>query len=189
VFAVFMLSGCNGSQSAGDRGYYPIDSLLDFQVRYLSENKATVHKSSLMQGDKSDNDYVPADTVDWNKELEIFRTLNSINKPVNRDKYVSTDQKDTRSNLTVRSFTTREELPVKYLKIFYQETPKNIRRLEAQYEEENAMYHSTRFLTMEFEDASRNSVLIYYGISGAQKMILGDSVQYNIRAQVAIPGK
>jgi hypothetical protein len=93
---------------------------------------------------------------------------------------------DSKSNLTVKSFATTEDLPVRFLKIYYQKSLSQLRKIEAQYNEANSLYSSRRFLTMEFENVYNKTILTSYSISGGQKMFLDDSVQYNIDANIVL---
>lgn len=184
IFLVLLSSCTNNKKYSG--GLYAVDSLVSAQARYLSENKASLSKTTRL-GDRNDKILiVPKDTVAWKKELEIFAALDIINKPVNRGLYKSQITSDNRSNLSVKSFTTAEELPVKYLKIYYRDTPDKVRLIEAQYDESNALFKSARSLTMEFLEVNNKTVLTSYSIIGGQKMFLGDSVQYDIAGALTI---
>jgi len=130
----------------------------------------------------------------WETELDIFRQLESVNKPVNRSLYAVEKSSDAKSNLEVKTFMGKPEpgkkkveMPVKYLKVYYQNTPDNIRKIEAQYDESNTLYTGSRFLKMEFQQVYNKTVLTSYSITGGQKMFMGDSVSYNISAFVTIP--
>ncbi|MBA4058061.1 MAG: hypothetical protein C0490_25310 [Marivirga sp.] len=186
-FTILLLlhSSCSNNKKYRG-GLYSVDSLVSAQARYLSENKASLSKTTKL-GDRLDKVLViPKDTIAWKKELEIFGALDIINKPINRALYKSEITSDARSNLSVRSFTTTEELPVKYLKIYYRNTPDKVRLIEARYDESNALFKSARSLTMEFLEVNNKTVLTSYSIIGGQKMFLGDSVQYNIAGALTI---
>jgi hypothetical protein len=172
---------------------YNADSLITTQVAYLSEHKARLHKVTTLGDKESEAATVPVGVKDWENELDIFRQLASVNKPVNRRLYAVETSSDAKSNLEVKSFIGKPEdgkkeveMPVKYLKIFYQNTPDNIRKIEAQYDESNALYAGSRFLKMEFQQLYNKTVLTSYSITGGQKMFMGDSVRYNISAFVTI---
>lgn len=185
-FAVFLsLSSCSNSKKVRG-GLYPVDSLISAQARYLSQSRASLSKTTRL-GDRHDKVLVtPKDTIAWKKELEIFAALDIINKPVNRSLYKSEMTSDIRSNLNVRSFTTSEELPVKYLKIYYRGTPDKVRMIEAQYVETNALFKSARSLIMEFVEVNNKTLLTSYSIDGGQKMFLGDTVQYHVAGNLTI---
>ncbi len=185
ITVLALISSCSNHQKSSG-GLYSVDSLVSAQARYLSETKASLSKTTQL-GDRHDKVIVvPKDTIAWKKELEVFAALEVINKPVNRSLYKSEVTSDVRSNLTVRSLTTEEKLPVKYLKIYYRDTPERVRLIEAQYDESNALFKSARSLTMEFLEINNKTVLTSYSINGGQKMFLGDSVQYNVTGSLTI---
>jgi hypothetical protein len=93
---------------------------------------------------------------------------------------------DTRSNLLIRAFSTSRNLPVKYVNIYYKNTPDRIRKIEAGYTESNALYHSTRILTMVFEPIRDSVVLTSYSITGGQKMVMDDSLNYDIKGYLTL---
>lgn len=167
--------------------FYPIDSLITGQVRHLTQMRAGLFKEALLSGRSDTLTYTPGDTVAWQNELDIFSKLNVINKPVNKGNYLVHDGLfDPGSNLTVKAFTSLKELPVMYLKIYYQGAISKPRKLEALYDEENALFHSVRHLTMHFQQIEDQTVMTSYVIKGGQKMILGDSVAFYISGKILV---
>ncbi len=166
--------------------FYPIDSLVSSQVEYLTSIRAALLKEAVLDGTTDTARYVPSDT-EWRKELEIFNKLNEINKPVNKSIYEVTDGLlDTGSNLTVKSFTSLEDLPIVYLKVYYQGTLGKPRKIEAVYDEQNLLFGSARVLSMHFRQVGNQTVLTSYSIEGGQRMILSDSVVFSINGRVLI---
>ena len=184
-FSIGLVFSCS-SKDGYRSNLYSMDSLVQAQAKYLSQNKVTLTKFTQLGESLDTVSLTPKDTVAWKKELEIFAALDIINKPVNKDLYHTENFADTKSNLRIKAFTTTAELPVKYLKVYYQEAPEKIRKIEAQYNESNSLYKSYRTLTMEFQQVHNKIVLISYSITGDQKMFLGDSVQYNITGTLSI---
>lgn len=167
-------------------GLYAINHLLDEQSRYLTKNASSLTKVSCL-GEHCDTiNVTPKNTEEWKKELEIFAVLDAINKPANKAFYSIHRHPDNKSNLTVKAITTKESLPVQFLRLFYQTTEENVRRIEANYSESNALYNSTRLLTMEFQQINDTMVLTSYEIHGDQKMFLSDSVTYTIKGTVTL---
>lgn len=165
---------------------YSIPSLLEEQSRHLIKNASSLTKVSSL-GDRHDTiTVVPKDSDEWKKELEIFAVIDAINKPANKDFYKIESYPDNKSNLSVKSFTTNQALPVQYLRIFYQATEDKIRRIESKYSQSNILYNSSRLLTLEFQRIDDASVLTSYEILGDQKMFLGDSIKYSIRGDVTL---
>ncbi len=129
---------------------------------------------------------VPKNAMDWKNELAIFSELDVINKPINKGAYKVENQADAKSNLSIKSFYTTADLPVKYLRIYYHQSLNKIRKIEAQYNDANSLYMSSRYLAMEFEDSFNKTILTSYSIKGGQKMFLDDSVQYTIGVNIIL---
>jgi hypothetical protein len=168
--------------------YYPVDSLINAQVGFLTKSKALLAKKAEIDGTEETISITPSDSAAWAHELDIFSELNVINNPVNAGNYiVENGVKDSNSNLTIRSFTGKETLPVVYLKIFYLETPAKLKRVEALYREENSLLKGSRLLILEFQEINNKTILTSYSIEGSQKMFLGDSVKFSIKGTITIP--
>jgi hypothetical protein len=167
--------------------FYPIDSLISGQARYLSHFNAGLFKEALLSGRSDTLTYIPGDTVVWLSELDIFSKLNVINKPVNKGGYLVDDGLfDPESNLTVKAFTSLRKLPVVYLKVYYQGHISKPRKLEALYAEENLLFKSARHLTMHFHQIEDQTVMTTYSIKGGEKMIFHDSVAFYISGKVIV---
>jgi hypothetical protein len=181
-----ILAGCNPNQQK--EVFYPIDSLITEQIVALSREKAVLHKEAFFGGNSDTLTYTPGDTSAWVNELDIFRQLKIMNKPVNRNSYIVDDNLyDPGSNLTVKAFTSKkEELPVRSLRVFYDAALTMPRKIEAVYHEENPLYQSSKELFLEFQQINNKTVLTSYSIIGGQKMILKDSVQFTIKGKIQI---
>ncbi len=170
-----------------EAGLYPIDSLMDAQINFLSDNRAVLQKVALIGSTLDTTTSVPKDTLAWTNELDIFRQLEAINKPLNRSSYLVDDNLyDPRSNLTVKSFTSLDDLPVKSLRVFYATSVKSPRRIEAVFHDKNALYESSRTLSLTFEQVKSQNTLTSYSIQGGQKIILGDTVAFQVKGDIQI---
>lgn len=187
VCCLFMFFSCSSpaKRNTGTE-LFSIDSLITAQARYLSGKKVTITKVSSINAKNDQMATTPKDTSAWRKELEIFTTLDLINKPLNRSLYKIERIQDSKSNLNIKAFSTTEKLPVRYLKIYYHQNMDRIRKIEAEYDESNALFSGSRFLSMEFSQRDDKAVLTSYKVIGGQKMFLDDTVQYSIKTLLKI---
>lgn len=186
---IFLLTialwSCNSKRQPA--AFYPIDSLVTGQIHYLTKIKAGLFKEALLSGKSDTFTYIPEDTVAWVNELDIFRKLQIINKPINKGSYLVDDGLfDPGSNLTVKAFTSLKKLPVVYLRIYYQGNIEKPRKIDALYNEANPLYESARLLSMHFQQIDNKTVLTSYAIRGGQKMIFGDSVAFYIKGKILV---
>ena len=170
--------------------FFAFDSLVTEQVRYLSHTKARLIKNASLR-ERTDSITIESpDSAGWSKELGIFLQLDVINKTIYRDKYTVHDERDPKSNLMIRYFDAREEkneiLPVSSLRIYYHGNFNNIKRIEGTYREENSLYESSQFLSLDLQDIHNKTVLTSYSIKGDQKMILTDSLEFSIDARIIV---
>lgn len=164
---------------------FNIDSVLQEQILYLATSHAALHKQADINDVYQDTTFMPTDSAAWAKELDIFSEIGRINKPINQGSYTVVDNlKDPSSNLTIRTLSTTQTLPIVYLKTFYLDTPDKLRKIEALYQQENALLTSKRKLVMEFTDTFNKSILTSYSVEGVQKMFIGDSVHFTITCTV-----
>jgi hypothetical protein len=187
VFAAVWLFAC----SKGDRPhavYYPIDSLVQAQIDYLGVHPASLHKYATMGTDQDTAVYEPKDTTAWAYELGPLLRLGVINKPIHEGKYkVEDNLRDAKSNLRIRAFTAMDdELPVAYLRIYYQDSLQHVRRIEGIYREVNGLYISTQVLSMELQEIHNKTLLTSYSIKGGQKMLFADSTALGVDGWIAL---
>jgi hypothetical protein len=176
---------CNEKQNR--HALYDIDSLVSFQIESLAKLQATLEKEAFVGSGKDDTVYIPKDSMAWNNELAIFRELDQINKPVNRSGYIVDDSLfDPTTNLTVKAISAVNELPVKYVRIFYDKDMTKPRKIEALYNDNNQMYSTGKIMTMEFQNVNNQHVLTAYTVQGGQKMFMGDSVTYVIKGKIVV---
>lgn len=183
VVVSLLLSSCERQEST--TVYYNIDSLLQDQIQFLTTKQAGLRKQAEINQVNQDTIFVPADSAAWANELDIFSEIGMINKPINRGNYDVIDgQADSTSNLTVRTYSANKSLSIIYLKTFYQDTPKKLRKIEAFYQQKNSLLASSRKFVLEFTDIYDKNILTSWSIDGHQKMFIGDSVRFTISCSI-----
>jgi hypothetical protein len=182
IVLVLIFSGCENNTRTSK--LFNIDSLINQQVSILTLSKPKLSKEAILGSAQDQIEYVP-DSVGWSKELDIFRQLEAMNKPINKTKYLIDDGLyDPGSNLTVKAFTSLEPLPVRSMRIYYDTDIRKPRKIEAIFDEENSLYESSKKLLLEFQQINNKNLLTYYSIDGGQKMILSDSVTFSVKGKI-----
>ena len=180
------LFSCDSKKSKTSN-YYSVDSLVNAQIKFLSESKVLLTKKAEINGVEESKVFTPKDSSAWAHELDIFAELNAINSPVNAGNYgVENGVRDSTSNLSIRLITAKTALPIVYVKVFYLDALSKIRRVEALYKEENSLLKGSRLLILEFQEINNKTVLVSYSIEGSQQMFIGDAVQFVVKGTIAI---
>lgn len=184
-FLVVMLFavGCAKKTSVTDP-FFEIDQLIDEQIKTLKDTGASVDKRAEVGDAKDASIFVP-DSAQWANELDAFRQISSINKPIYKEAYrIEDGLDDKRSNLKIRRFSTERNIPVKALDVYYQDNIEKLRKIEAVITDQNALFFASKKLTLQFEEHQEKLSLSSYTIQGVQKMMLRDSVNFIIESKV-----
>lgn len=176
---VFMIA-CRQAGEQYDKPYFDFDSLINAQHAALLQQPVALSKTVVLDG-KQDQSSFPLDSARLAHELDVFRQLDLINKPLYAKAYqISDGEKDRRSNLTIRKYTARNPAPIPGVTFYYQDRFDQLRKIESDYNENNTLYSTHRKLVLEFDNSSGKFLLTRYRLTGSQKMVLSDSVQYTI---------
>lgn len=182
VFIGLIFSSCEKqtSQKVGS-----LDSLITTNASYLINHKIGLTKH-VKVGNKIDTIHFQPDSTALANDLDVFRQMGIFQKPAYRNSYQLEDGlKDENSNLSVRQFKAVKPTPLPLIRFYYHEDFENLKKIEADYIEQNPLYSSSRHLVLEFEDIEAKHVLHGYSISGFQKMSLSDSTRYFISAHIS----
>jgi putative sterol carrier protein len=171
---------CNRTNLKYDKPYFDFDSLINTQVQALVQAEVSLSKT-VMLDDQGDQSIINIDSAKIANELDVFRQLDVINKPLYRDVYEIIDgEKDSRSNLLVRKYKSKKPAPVPFVNFYYANDFLHIKKIESSYIEDNTLYSAKRMLQLEFDNDSGRLLLTRYVVTGTQKMILTDSVKFSI---------
>lgn len=182
-FSGLVMMACQ-HKPIGSKKYFDIDSLIDKQLEHLIQRNASLSKKASIDSVTDETTFRP-DSASWANEMEVFRHLDVINKPIYDGVYTITDGiKDPNSNLLVKSFVANREIPVRSLKLYYQDQSGKLRKVEADLSEENALYFTSRSFSIELEDWNEQMVISKCRVEGVQKMILRDSVHFAISSEI-----
>lgn len=177
---IIACGSCNRTNLKYDKPYFDFDSLINTQVASLVKANTSLAKTVSLDG-RSDQSTMKIDSAILAHELDVFRQLDVINKPLYRDAYeISDGEKDSRSNLMVRQYKSTKPSPVPFVNFYYQNDFLHLKKIESYYVEDNTLYSTKRQLQLDFDDASGTLLLSRYVLAGTQKMILSDSVKFSI---------
>jgi hypothetical protein len=183
VGCLFLLASCNKANLKYEKPYFDFDSLINAQSIALVSAGTTLSKSVSLNGTQ-DLSTVKTDSVVMAHELEVFRQLDVINKPLYRTAYDIVDgDRDLRSNLLMRTYKAKNPSPVPFITFYYLHDLNHLKKIESVYHENNTLYLTERTLYLEFDDISGLPSLTRYKVSGKQKMVLSDSVLFSIEGE------
>jgi hypothetical protein len=179
----FLLSGCRQANLTYDKPYFDFDSLINVQITYLATRQDSVRKIASIDG-KEDQSLFLADSAQLAHEWDVFRQLDVMNKPAYKGHYRVTEMKDAKSNLMVRLYTCEIKSSVPVVRFYYQNQLSNVKRIESQYIEQNALYYTTRSLSLSLEGDKDRMYIYDYAVNGIQKMIFSDTVRFSTHARI-----
>jgi len=187
VFSM-MLSSCV-QKPVADARYINIDSILQAQEKILSASPTLLSHEIRLDDKIVRNTSKSLDSAGWATELGEFSRLTAINKPTYKGTFAIEDGlRDANSNLTVKALINTARLPIKYVKLYYQDHPFKLRKIESLYAEgeKNLLYKSSRLFVLEFRDIYNKTMLSSYSIKGGQKILAGDTIEFAIRGIITI---
>jgi hypothetical protein len=182
IIVVYTLSACMSDTSRLSTSYFSMDSLVNAQIAYFANEEVLLNKSATINGIEESNVLTP-DSLVWASELEIFRKAD-ITKAAYSNAFDISIIPDTESNLKILQYTSKSELPVKSLKIYFLHEVSDVRKISAVIKEDTRVFTNDKVVNMNFEKVSGISVLKNYNIEGKQKMLLSDSTLYSIRGSI-----
>lgn len=187
LIIVTVIAGCSEKKAARPKAFYNIDSLVSSQVQHL-KGRYELNKYVAIGELKEEKVSFTPDSLQWANELDIFRLIDEVNKPAFRDRYDVTEERDTKSNLTVRSIQLRpgSQAPVLGLKLYYLRNLTNLRKIDATMGTDNVLYKKLQSVVVDFETVNGVSLVQHYRIEGTQKMIMDDVVHFVIAGEVAM---
>lgn len=182
MLLLLLASGCTREQVPTPK-FFDFDGLVDEQINQLSQRMRVLDKVAQMSSTHSDTTFLPS-VKGWESELEIFRQLETFNKPTFRQAYKIEDPvKDSKSNLKIRQYLAAEA-PISVVRFYYQDEFSRLKKIEAEITEKNILFTTHRSLSMEFDEEDGKPLMTRYGMSGFQKMVLRDTVHFSVLGQI-----
>ena len=181
---VFLCSSCKQSNEVYVKPYFDFDSLIHTQVQARAIQQKTIFKVAAINS-KKDSSSFQADGTNLAQEWDAFLQLDVINKPMYKNNYEISERPDDKSNLTIRSYQAKIPSSVPYVHFYYQGSFENIKRIESKYIEKNVLNDIARHLTLTLDEEQGKPFIQKYSITGGQKMIFNDTVQFSIQGSIS----
>lgn len=177
---IFFFTSCNGTVERDKQEYFDMEGLVSQQIRLLNSLDPYLIKKASINGVEEEKNR-KLDSAEWVSELSIFMETD-INKPKLMGNYNKEElEKD---NQKVILYTAKDpaEVQVEFLKIIYQN--ERLNSIESFFTEKNILYVTRRKLEMTFSQNQGEPILSDYRITGQQKMILKDTINYKIDSKI-----
>jgi hypothetical protein len=181
VFLVmlFVMAACQSTEPPVRSKLLNIDSLLNTQAKLLG----TVSLDKTLKVENSEFK-IQARSVQLLLELEPFREISQMNRPIYQNNYLVSVHPDTQSNLTVKEFHSKDYAPVKTLRLFYLDNLSQLKRLEATLATEDFYQSSERNLSLDFSLLGDTMKLESYSISGSQRYFWSVPQHFLVKADI-----
>lgn len=174
-FALLALTlfGCEKlkPESVNIPDYPDLESVFNTQINVLSSNK--LEKEVWLDG-KSESKTLDMDTTLWKKELSFLKEINP-----NTPEYVGAFEKTETDSAIHLILKSNEKGELK--RVSYSMEGKNYSNIKAIIHEDKEVYSHHR----EFKINLENGLLKNYEITGYQKIVLKDTIQFRIIGVVA----
>ncbi|MFP4089425.1 MAG: hypothetical protein ACLFUB_05235 [Cyclobacteriaceae bacterium] len=158
--------------------YYDLQGLISRQIALLDSLSPEVAISARI-GAREEQTKVRKDSAAWAETLQLYADAD-LNNPVLRGMYQEKDSSLNDSPWQARIYRAHEpeEVDIPYLKVYYEDSPENVRYVEALFREENPLYSTRRLMSLQFSEENGSPRLTGFKTLGRQKMIFRDSVTY-----------
>jgi hypothetical protein len=180
VLLPFLFSGCQEEPTpvAPDAPgmYFDVPAFLAGQEAQLQAEKPMVKKTVAIRGQKPETQLLTPEN--WEEELRYFKETD-LNKKALQGAYQVSETTDGPYKITRYTLKPETTAPISLLEI-KTDAAGNVMQLKALAEQKNVLVYTREWLTFTL-NASRKWQS--YRISGVQKVLLSDSLQYETLAE------
>lgn len=185
-FFIPLVVACNKPAKLPPTDSFNGDSLIDSQVKLLSSDLYSLTKFTLGDGVPDSVKLVNNQLV-WANELRPLRVISLLNKPAYRNDYEISTARDQTSNLLIKTWRSKENAPVREIKIYYLNDQDQIKKLEAEIVKKNFVFSSFQSIQMEFSILGLVPRLERYKISGSQRLLLSSPDNFTLEGTIELP--
>lgn len=181
AFLFVLLIACSPPEKEIASTTINMDSLLHAQAKILSGRGI---EKSVSVGDSTFASTKINTSVNWNDALEAFRELGQVNRPIYRHAYEQKETRDSKSNLMIRTWTAKTNVPVSEIKLYYLPGPKRLKRVEAFINMKDFYFTAHRKMILDFTLLGELNQLESYHISGSQKYFWSAEQKFSVNCIV-----
>lgn len=158
---------------------FNLTAYLEQQQERLQAEQPMVLKSVTTEGKPTET--IQTSAVDWEDELSVFLDAD-LNRPALQEYYTRQEQVLDNGNIVVEFNRVEEAEPlVHYLRLELT-SDRVLRQLDALIQDQNMLFYSRRNIQLSADPSSGN--ISGYRVKGVQKMMLSDSLHYQIHANL-----
>ena len=172
LFVSLLLLGCaeNSNQNT-TKTYFDLAGFINQQISQLTNSQPLTQKNLLIN---EHTEAISTKDIDWKKELDLF-----VQADLNKQSYQLSYNTDSTQNTVIYQLKKGENLPVKALKIEFDEE-KSPKHIEASMQVANYLYKSEKNLSMDFEKKQLKN----YQIEGWQKLFVGSKKGFKVVGKI-----
>ena len=182
-----LLSACSAPEPVkqADKPYYDLNEQLLNNLNMVLAQKPSLEKEASLGTETDSHNWQP-DSAEWQLEFTLLFAAD-INKRNLLQAYSTTELTGKSGELTGKKYTRTdgENNGVQEMTVYYKENPADVRKVEVMIQEKNSLYHSIKNLNIFFEPSEGAfSLLNKYTINGGQKMLLRDTLVYEVQGKI-----
>jgi len=185
LIILFCLPACSSKKAEENKitAYYDLKGLLDQQLLVLSKEKPQLQKGVFLDGER-DSKLLQVDQKTWRNELDAFYNVDINKKDLVGQYHTKTGEEEGLKWLRYIA-SDPEKVAVNQLTIYYIDNPKLPSRIEIFTGKNNQLYSLQKSLELQFEgETSEDLRLTSYEIGASQKVVLQDSMQFEVKGQL-----
>ncbi len=179
-----LISSCVYETKQLEPLYFDVASFTEQHLGAVANQRCTVSKIFKINSEEESQEMVVInDSIFWQKEFKVFLE-HDINKPVLRDAF-QVIKGTTEDGSAFVDYLRKDSAAsgVLSMRVVYNES-NQINFWESQYRDENALYSNQRYVRMDVINNPLGTRLEQYRVKGFHKLILKDSVHYEMVASL-----
>ncbi len=169
------------TESSEPKIYFDLAGLVANQVKILNDQQPEVLKTAVIDDDQEQKSIT---VIDWKKELSLFANAD-LNRPRLRSLYETRAYADQNGHqVTAYEIKEKDVSGVIKMEIVKDASGQNLKQISIENCESNLLYTTEQWLSLNFEGRNEDLALTSYAINGFEKMVMKDTMTYEIRGQI-----